>query len=181
MKSVSPSFLEVPELHYDAVTPSIGPLIQLSLYQPDDIFSMKLNSTEGMIYSDEIDDLPDPRHYDISVECLYLHVLLFLQEHDTTRHPFHDYGNYLRWIDPVKREYRISVALAWDTLYSESPPKRRIKSIVHEPTLIAQKSQRAAMRIKDSSQRYRQFQIVIEAYVRSIEMRSITITFNGIC
>jgi hypothetical protein len=130
---------------------------------------MKLQSPEGNIYSDEIDDLPDPRHYDINVECLYLHVLLFMQEYDTTRHPFHDYGNYLRWIDPVKKEYRTSVALAWDTLYSESPPKRRIKSIVHEPTLIAQKFQRAAMHIKDPSQRYRQFQIAIEAYVRSIE------------
>jgi hypothetical protein len=169
MKSESPSFLAVPELHYDAVTPSIGPLIQLSPYQPDDIFSMKLQSPEGNIYSDEIDDLPDPRHYNINVECLYLHVLLFLQEYDTTRHPFHDYGNYLRWIDPDKKEYRTSVALAWDTLYSESPPKRRIKSIVHEPTLIAQKFQRAAMHIKDPSQRYRQFQIAIEAYVRSIE------------
>jgi hypothetical protein len=169
MKSESPSFLAVPELHYDAVTPSIGPLIQLSPYQPDDIFSMKLQSPEGNIYSDEIDDLPDPRHYDINVECLYLHVLLFMQEYDTTRHPFHDYGNYLRWIDPDKKEYRTSVALAWDTLYSESPPKRRIKSIVHEPTLIAQKFQRAAMHIKDPSQRYRQFQIAIEAYVRSIE------------
>jgi hypothetical protein len=92
-----------------------------------------------------------------------------VQEQDTTRHPFHDYGNYLRWIDPDKKEYRTSVALAWDTLYSESPPKRRIKSIVHEPTLIAQKFQRAAMHIKDPSQIYRQFQIAIEAYVRSIE------------
>jgi hypothetical protein len=92
-----------------------------------------------------------------------------VQDQDTTRHPFHDYGNYLRWIDPDKKEYRKSVALAWDTLYSESPPKRRIKSIVHEPTLIAQKFQRAAMHIKDPSQIYRQFQIAIEAYVRSIE------------
>jgi hypothetical protein len=40
---------------------------------------------------------------------------------------------------------------------------------MHEPTLIAQKFQRAAIRNKDPSQRYRQIQIVIEAYVRSIE------------
>jgi len=169
MRSVSPSFLAVPELNYNDVTQPIGPLIQLSPYQPDDIFSMKLKSSEGMIYNDEIDDLPDPRHYDISVEDLHLHVLLFMQEADTSRHPFHDYERYLRWIDPVKREYRISVAWAWNTLYSESPPTRRIRSILHEPTLIAQKFQRAALRNKDPSKRYRQIQIAIEAYVRSIE------------
>ena len=116
MRSVSPSFLAVPDLNYNDVTQPIGPLIQLSPYQPDDIFSMKLKSSEGLIYNDEIDDLPDPRHYDISVEDLHLHVLLFMQEADTSRHPFHDYERYLRWIDPDKREYRISVALAWDTL-----------------------------------------------------------------
>ncbi len=49
------------------------------------------------------------------------------------------------------------------------PPTRRIRSILHEPTLIAQKFQRAAMRNKDPSQRYRLIQMVIEAYVRSIE------------
>jgi hypothetical protein len=99
-----------------------------------------------------------------------LHVLLFIQEADTSRHAFHDYGNYLRWIDPDKKEYRTSVNLAWDSLHRESllqPPKRRIKSIVHEPTMIAQKFQRAAMH--NPSKCYRQFQIAIEAYVRSIE------------
>ena len=169
MRSVSPSFLAVPELSYDDVTQPIGPLVQLSQYDPDDIFSMKLKSSEGMVYSEEIDDLPDPRHYDISVEDLHLHVLLFMQAQDTSQHPFHDYERYLRWIDPDKKEYRISVALAWDTLYSDSPPTCRVRSILHEPTLIAKKFQQAAMRNNDPSKRYRQIQIVIEAYVRSIE------------
>jgi hypothetical protein len=44
---------------------------------------MKLKSSEGadhhMVYSDEIDNLPDPRLYNISVEDLYVHVLLFMQ------------------------------------------------------------------------------------------------------
>ena len=169
MRSVSPSFLAVPELSYDDVTQPIGPLVQLSQYDPDDIFSMKLKSSEGMVYSEEIDDLPDPRHYDISVEDLHLHVLLFMQAQDTSQHPFHDYERYLRWIDPDKKEYRISVALAWDTLYSDSSPTCRVRSILHEPTLIAKKFQQAEMRNNDPSKRYRQIQIVIEAYVRSIE------------
>jgi hypothetical protein len=156
-------------LSYDDVTQPIGPLVQLSQYDPDDIFSMKLKSSEGMVYNEEIDDLPDPRHYDISVEDLHLHVLLFMQAQDTSQHPFHDYERYLRWIDPDKKEYRISVALAWDTLYSDSPPTCRVRSILHEPTLIAKKFQQAAMRNNDPSKRYRQIQIVIEAYVRSIE------------
>ena len=130
---------------------------------------MKLKSSEGIIYNDEIDDLPDPRHYDISVEDLHVHVLLFMQAEDTARHPFHHYERYIRWVDPVKRKYRISVALAWDTLYSDSPSTRRIRSILHEPTLIVKKFQRAALRNNDPSKRYRQIQIVIEAYVRSIE------------
>ena len=67
MQSVSPSFLAVPEVHFDDITPSIGPLIQLSPYLPEDIFSMKLQSPEGRIYNDEINDLPDPRLYGISV------------------------------------------------------------------------------------------------------------------
>jgi hypothetical protein len=101
MRSESPSFLAVPELNYNDVTQPIGPLIQLSPYQPDDIFSMKLKSSEGMVYNDEIDDLPDPRHYNISLEDLHVHVLLFMQAEDTDRHPFHDYGRCLRWVDPV--------------------------------------------------------------------------------
>ena len=95
LRSESPSFLAVPELSYDDVTQPIGPLVQLSQYDPEDIFSMKLKSSDGILYNDEIDDLPDPRIYDINVEELYLHVLLFIQEADTSRHPFHDYGNYL--------------------------------------------------------------------------------------
>jgi hypothetical protein len=169
MRSKSPSFLAVPEFDYNEVTQPIGPLIQLSPYQPDDIFLMKVKSSEGMVYHDEIDDLPDPRHYNISVEDLYVQVLLFVQAEDTDRHPFHDYSRYLRWVDPVKKEYHTSVNLAWDTLYSDSPPTRRIRSILHDHTLIATKIQRAAMRITDPSQLYRQFQIIIEAYVRSIQ------------
>jgi hypothetical protein len=174
MRGDSPSFLAVPELNYNEVTQPIGPLIELSTYyQSDDIFSMKLKSADGvdhhMVYSDEIDDLPDPRLYNISVEDLYLHVLLFMQAEDTDRHAFNDYDRYLRWVDPVKKDYQITVNLAWDTLYSESPPTRLIRSILHDPTLIATKFQRAAMRVTDPSQRYRQIQIVIEAYVRSIE------------
>jgi hypothetical protein len=169
IRSESPSFLIVPELSYNEVTQPIGPLIQLSTYQPEDIFSMKLKSAEGFDYNEEIDDLPDPRHYNISVEALYMHVILFMQVEDTERHPFHDYDRYLRWVDPVKTDYQITVNLAWDTLYQESNPKRRIRSILHDPTLIAKKFQQAARRITDPPQRYRQIQIVIEAYVRSIE------------
>ncbi len=62
----------------------LGPLVQLDPYQPEDIFSMKLKSKDEtnhhMKYSDEINNLPDPRLYDISVEDLYVHVLLFLQD-----------------------------------------------------------------------------------------------------
>ncbi len=78
MRGDSPSFLAVPGLTYHGgyeVTQPLGPLIQLTPYQPDDIFSMKLKSADGvdhhMVYSDEIDDLPDPRLYNISVDDLY--------------------------------------------------------------------------------------------------------------
>jgi hypothetical protein len=151
----------------------LGPLIQLDPYQPDDIFSMKLMSKEEtnhhMSYSDEIDNLPDPRIYGIRVEDLYVHVLLFIQDAQGPN-AFHHYERYLRWIDPVKRDYQDAINLAWDTLYNESPPgKGRIRSLLQEPTLIATKFQKAAMRMSHRSQIYRQIQIVIEAYVRRIE------------
>jgi hypothetical protein len=151
----------------------LGPLVQLDPYQPDDIFSMKLMSKDEtnhhMRYSDEIDDLPDPRIYNISVEDLYVHVLLFIQDAQGPN-AFHHYERYLRWVDPVKGDYQKAINLAWDTLYNESPPgKGRIRSLLQEPTLIATNFQKAAMRISHRSQIYRQIQIVIEAYVRRIE------------
>jgi hypothetical protein len=68
----------------DEVDQPLGPLILLDPYQPDDIFSMKLISSEGndhhMVYNDEIDNLPDPRYYNINVDDLYVHVVLFMQD-----------------------------------------------------------------------------------------------------
>jgi hypothetical protein len=118
----------------------LGPLVQLDPYQPDDIFLMKLMSKDEtnhhMKYSDEIDNLPDPRIYNISVEDLYVHVLLFIQDAQGPN-AFHHYERYLRYVDPIKREYQVAINLAWDTLYNESPSRRRIQSLLHEPTLIA--------------------------------------------
>jgi hypothetical protein len=128
----------------------LGPLIKLNPYQPDDIYSMKLMSSEEadhhMVYSDEIDNLPDPRLFNINVDDLYVHVVIFM--HGAVRlNLFHHYERYLRLVDPVQREYQIAIDLAWNTLYIESPPNRRIRSLLQEPTLIATKFQRAAKRI----------------------------------
>ncbi len=68
-----------------------------------------------MFYSDEIDNLPDPRLYNISVEDLYVHVLLFIQDAQGPN-AFHHHERYLRWVDPVKKEYQVAINLAWDTL-----------------------------------------------------------------
>jgi hypothetical protein len=147
----------------------LGPLIKLDPYQPDDIYSMKLMSSEGadhhMVYSDKIDHLPDPRHFNINVNDLYVHVVIFM--HGAVRqNPFHHYERYLRLVDPVQKYYQTAIDLAWNTLYIESPPNRRIRSLLHEPTLIATKFQRAAMRISQRTQIYRQIRIIIETYIR---------------
>jgi hypothetical protein len=61
-----------------------------------------------MSYSDEIDNLPDPRIYNISVEDLYVHVLLFIQDAQGPN-AFHHYERYLRWVDPDKKDYQDAI------------------------------------------------------------------------
>ncbi len=107
MQDDGPVFLGDSGLTYKngyEVDQPLGPLIKLDPYQPDDIFSMKLMSSEEadhhMVYSDEIDNLPDPRHYNISVDDLYVHVVLFMQD-AVSPNAFHHYERYFRWVDPV--------------------------------------------------------------------------------
>ncbi len=58
-----------------------------------------------------------------------MYVVLFMQD-AVSPNAFHRYERYLRWVDPVKKNYQFAVNLAWDTLHIESPPNRRIRSLL---------------------------------------------------
>ena len=152
------------------------PLMQLNdeyEYDPVNLYSMKLCRSISILseygaidHMEEIDNLPDPRIYGIDVEQLHLHVLLFLAKPERT-HPFHQYEQYMRHVDPVRMEYQVTVDGAWNVLHTEAEKHKSTPSLLSEPTLILQYLPTSLS--KDLHQCSRQIMIAMEGYVRQIE------------
>ena len=127
------------EYQNDDVRYKPHPLIQLNQhyeYDPDNAYSMKLPSMlyeSGTIeYIEEIDNLPDPRIYDINVEMLNIYVLLYLAN-PTRPHPFHLYEQYMRHVDPVQKEYQVTVEWAWTVLHTEAEKHKATPCLLSDP------------------------------------------------
>ncbi len=82
-----------------------------SLFDPDNIFNMKLDPTiPGVGYEDEFDDLPDPRLYNVDMKEMLLYVYIFIHaSDDDNNHPFFNYERYLRLIDQNKDAYQSAI------------------------------------------------------------------------
>ena len=161
------------EYQHDDVRYKTHPLIQLNQhyeYDPDNAYSMKLPLMlyePGTIeYIEEIDNLPDPRIYGINVEMLNMYVLLYLAN-PTRPHPFHLYEQYMRHVDPVQKEYQVTVEWAWTVLHTEAEKHKATPCLLSDPNLIIKYL--PPFLSTDPHLRSRQIMIVMERYIRQIE------------
>jgi hypothetical protein len=149
------------------------PLVQLNElyeYEPAIVYSMKLlpehNDYGDIDYIEEVDNLPDPRIYNVDVELLNIYVLLFMA-HPERLHPIHQYEQYMRHVDPLKRDYQVAVDWAWEVLHSEAPKHKSTPSLLSEPLLILKYL--PPILSNDTHERSRQIMIAMVRYVRQIE------------
>jgi hypothetical protein len=72
-----------------------------SIFDPNNIFSMKLDPTiPGVGYGDEFDNFPDPRLYNVDMKEMILWVYIFIHMlDDDNNHPFFNYERYLQLVD----------------------------------------------------------------------------------
>ncbi len=119
-----------------------------------------------------MDDLPDPRLYDINVDDLHMHLLLLLyMAYPERPNPVSCYIQYLRHVDETKREFQDWIDEAWSSLDKPHPGPNGaprypvIKSVLREPRLIVNLISASS----DPIIRSRQIKIAIESYVRKIE------------
>jgi hypothetical protein len=161
------------EYQSDDVRYKPHPLIQLNQhyeYDPDNVYSMKLPSMlyePGTIeYIEEIDNLPDPRIYGIDVELLNMFVLIYLANPERP-HPFHLYEQYMRHVDPVQKEYQVTVEWAWTVLHTEAEKHKATPCLLSDPNLIIKYL--PPFLSTDPHLRSRQIMIVMERYIRQIE------------
>ncbi len=103
-----------------------------SIFDPDNIFSMKLNPTiPGVGYEDEFNDLPDPRLYNVDMKEMLLYVYIFINtSDDDSNHPFFNYERYLRLIDHNKDAYQSAIDAALNSL--------KTVDIANEPLKLVQ-------------------------------------------
>ena len=132
-----------------------------SMFDPDNIFSMKLDPTiPGVGYDDEFDDLPDPRLYNVDMKEMLLYVYIFIHtSDDDDNHPFFNYERYVRLIDQDKDAYQETIDTAWKSLEAVDIANEPLR-LVH--ILGPQFS-------SDPDIRAREIKIALERYIRQAE------------
>jgi hypothetical protein len=150
----------------------LAPVIAQTEYQHDNVYPFKLDPGihHESAYNEELDDLPDPRLYDINVDDLHMHLLLYMT-YPERPNPVSCYIHCLRHVDERKREFQDCIDAAWSSLDKPHPGPNGgprypvIKSVLREPLLIVNLISASS----DPIIRSRQMKIAIESYVRKIE------------
>ncbi len=142
---------------YEQVTVDQGE----SLFDPENIFNMKLDPTiPGVGYEDEFDDLPDPRLYNVDMKEMLLYVYIFIHtSDDDNNHPFFNYERYLRLIDQNKDAYQSAIDAAWNSL--------KTVDIANEPLKLVQIL--GPQFSTDPEIRFREIKIALERYIHQVE------------
>jgi hypothetical protein len=97
---------------------------------------------------------------------LNMYVLLYLAN-PTRPHPFHLYEQYMRHVDPVQKEYQVTVEWAWTVLHTEAEKHKATPCLLSDPNLIIKYL--PPFLSTDPHLRSRQIMIVMERYIRQIE------------
>jgi hypothetical protein len=164
-------YYDYDEFHDDEQC-ELGPVIARTEYQHENVFSFKLNPGihHDSAYYEELDDLPDPRIYDINVDDLHMHMLLHMSYPDRPN-PVSCYIQYLRHVDKIKSHFQEYIDEAWKSLDKPitgphgKPRYPVVKSVVNNHSLIVH----LIATNSDPVVRSRQIKIAIESYVRKIE------------
>ena len=132
-----------------------------SIFDPDNIFSMKLDPTiPGVGYEDEFDNLPDPRLYNVDMKEMLLWVYIFIHKSDDdNNHPFFNYERYLRLVDHNKDAYQSAIDAAWNSL--------KTVDIANDPLKLVQIL--GPQFSTDPDIRSREIKIALERYIRQVE------------
>ncbi len=122
----------------------LGPVITQTEYQPENVYSFKLNPdfNHDSAYDEELDDLPDPRLYDINVDdLLHMHLLLHMA-YPERPNPVSCYIQYRRHVDITKSHFQEWIDDAWKSLDKPLPSPNGvprypvIKNVVSDHSLI---------------------------------------------